>query len=236
MTDRTRLQHLRQFYKLLELLEQQAAARRLRVCHGRMNWPTRGVYFFMENGEPQSDTGTGLRVVRIGTHAITGKSKTTLCNRLSQLRGIQKTGRGNHRGSIFRLIVGTAILARDHTVCDSWGVSSSASRIIRDAEIHTEQQVSKYIGNMPFLWLEINDAHGPDSIRRYIERNSIALLSNLNQSPVEEPSPSWLGHQCDRRRVRASGLWNQNHTDEVYDPEFLNTLDELIQNKRASNI
>jgi hypothetical protein len=35
-----------------------------------MSWPRRGVYFFFENGEMRSETGTGPRVVRVGTHAM----------------------------------------------------------------------------------------------------------------------------------------------------------------------
>ena len=31
---------------------------------------------------------------------------------------------------------------------------------------------------MPFLWLEVPDPPGPDSLRGYIERNAIVLLSN----------------------------------------------------------
>ena len=33
-----------------------------------MYWPQRGVYFFMEDGEERSDSGSGLRIVRVGTH------------------------------------------------------------------------------------------------------------------------------------------------------------------------
>jgi hypothetical protein len=33
---------------------------------------------------------------------------------------------------------------------------------------------------------------------------------------------------CDRDRVRASGLWKQNHIDESYDPAFLDDLERLV--------
>ncbi len=81
---------------------------------------------------------------------------------------------------------------------------------------------------MPFLWLSIPDEPGPESLRGYIERNSIGLLSNYQQLALDPPSPSWLGHHSDRERVRRSGLWNQNHVDEPYDPGFLNRLEELV--------
>jgi hypothetical protein len=34
-----------------------------------MVWLQRGVYFFMEGGEHRTDSGEGLRIVRVGTHA-----------------------------------------------------------------------------------------------------------------------------------------------------------------------
>ena len=81
---------------------------------------------------------------------------------------------------------------------------------------------------MPFLWLAVNDAPGPDSQRGYIERNSIALLSNFNGKPIDPPSPSWLGRHCNQEHVRRSDLWNVRHVDEGYDPAFLGELSALV--------
>ena len=59
---------LLRFYALLERLEQKAGGMRtLTACSGRIDWPRRGVYFFLEDGERRSDTGQGLWIVRIGT-------------------------------------------------------------------------------------------------------------------------------------------------------------------------
>jgi hypothetical protein len=103
-----RLSDLVRYYDLLDRLEQKLGGeRRLSECSGRMDWPKRGVYFFFEPGEERRDSGHGPRVVRVGTHALTTNSRTTLWNRLSQHRGVEKSGGGNHRGSIFRLIVGS---------------------------------------------------------------------------------------------------------------------------------
>lgn len=98
------------FYHLLAGIEGRIGGRPvLAACDGRMDWPQRGVYFFFEAGEQRSFSGAGDRVVRVGTHAVTDKSRTTLWARLSQHRGSAKSGGGNHRGSIFRLLVGRAL-------------------------------------------------------------------------------------------------------------------------------
>src|SRR5437764_47154 len=96
------------FYKILAELERRVGGkRRLGECGRGIVWPRRGVYFFFESGEGRSDSGP--RVVRVGTHALKDGSGTTLWTRLSQHRGSMGTGGGNHRGSIFRLLVGAAI-------------------------------------------------------------------------------------------------------------------------------
>lgn len=92
-----------------------------------------------------------------------------------------------------------------------------------------ERTVSAVIGAMPFVWLAVDDAAGPDSLRGYIERNSIALLSNHRKAPIDPQSRHWLGHHCNRERVTASGMWNQNHVDEDYEPAFLDRLEQLVQ-------
>jgi len=78
--------------------------------------------------------------------------------------------------------------------------------------------------------IPVDDAPGTDSLRGYIERNSIALLSNYQKPPLDPASQKWRGHACDRgkARVRDSGLWNQNHVDEDYEPSFLETLERLV--------
>ena len=102
------------FYRILATLEKKVGGKRqLSKCDGRMEWPHRGVYFFFEPGELRTDSGNGARVVRIGTHALKVGSGTSLWNRLSQHRGMRGSGGGNHRGSIFRLLVGVAIKGRD---------------------------------------------------------------------------------------------------------------------------
>lgn len=225
-----RLADIQRFYALVQTIEERIGGRRLLAeCSGRMDWPRRGVYFFFEPGETRSDSGQGMRVVRIGTHAVSKGSTTTLWHRLSQHRGRLSTGGGNHRGSIFRLLVGTALAKREGAAVSSWGEVRSADALIVAREREHERRVSAYIGAMPFVWVEIGDEPGRDSMRGRIERNAIALLSNYGASVrLDPPSSGWLGVHSDRELVRESGLWNQNHVREPYDPAFLDDFERVI--------
>ena len=233
------------FYELLSGLEASiSGCRRLVECSGRMDWPQRGVYFFFEPGESRSLSGTGSRVVRVGTHALTSGSRSTLWQRLSQHRGNARGDGGNHRGSIFRLLVGIALAHRgDCPLPPSWGIGSDpgkaaqrlglASRTaVKDAEADLERRVSAYIGQMPFLWLNVPDAPSPQSARGRIERNAIALLSHARTPAADSPSANWLGLHSDRHRVRQSGLWNNNHVDELGEEAFLSKMAALVDSKQ----
>jgi len=221
------------------LAAQVGGPRRLQCCSAAMNWPTRGIYFFYERGEDRSSSGKSLRVVRVGTHALKAGAKSTLWGRLSQHRGSSRSGGGNHRGSIFRLLVGSALANQSGTALpDSWGVGSSVSEAarrlgveraaVKEAEADLESRVSGFIGQMPFLWLNVDDAPGPESDRDVIERNSIALLSCYCSPAADSPSPGWLGNSSDRERVRRSGLWNSDHVDAAHDPSFLDLMEAWI--------
>src|SRR5579863_8016157 len=98
-----------------------------------------------------------------------------------------------------------------------WSVGSSAPKAVRLAEAILEQDVSRYIGDMPFLWVEVSDAPSPASLRAYIERNCIALLSNLGKPPIDAPSAEWLGSHSPQETIRRSGLWNTKHVAERED-------------------
>ena len=125
---------------------------------------------------------------------------------------------------------------------DSWGFAGSrgeASRrlnvdriAINEAEASIEAGVSEYIGQMPFLWLDVNDAPGPNSNRGIIERNAIALLSSYRSPSADVSSRDWLGHYSNRERVRLSGLWNNNHVNATYDPAFLDEMESRIESTR----
>jgi hypothetical protein len=101
--------------------------------------------------------------------------------------------------------------------------------VLASNEAALEIEVSQYIGAMPFLWLDVDGPGGDDNQRGYIERNSIALLSNFQCVPTDAASPHWLGRYSDREKVRRSGLWNSNHVDEAYEPGFLEVLCQLVE-------
>jgi hypothetical protein len=229
----TRQDNLDTLYSLLDDLEATVGGKRkLGDCDGRMNWPDRGIYFFFHPDEPRSQTDQ-RRLTRIGTHAVSEGSSTSLWNRLRTHRGAQRgtyEGGGNHRGSVFRKRVGEAIIERDNLREEypEWGVGSSAARELRMEELDLERRVSEYIRELPFLWVDVDDEPSPESDRAYIERNMIALVSNIDTESIDPRREDWLGHHCPVTEIEQSGLWNINHVDEDYQPEFLDTFESYI--------
>lgn len=243
----SRLNDVRRFYSLLEELERKLGGRRvIGQAHGRQLWPTRGVYFVFEPGEERTTSGSGPRVVRVGTHALKSRSRTTLWGRLRSHRGAlsgRAPGGGNHRGSVFRLHVGTALLNEGEWGADvgrSWGDGASSIRAVRIAEAPLEHAVSEHIARMSLLWVRLDDPPGPDTKRGYIERNAVSLLSNYRareqksmhsgeQPIVDPPSSKWLGNRAKSERVQLSGLWNSDFVDGTYDPDSLTILEGIIR-------
>jgi hypothetical protein len=215
-----------------------------RVCGGKRllseckkggGGPDRGVYFFFEEGELREDA-VSPRVVRVGTHGLR-PSKSTLWGRLAQHKGNVGGSRpngGNHRGSVFRLHVGPALLGSGNwpdAIGCSWAVGATAAKEVRNAEYPLERAVSQRIGSMPFLWVCVDDEPSQLSERGVIERGAIATLSNLNRDPIDSPSVGWLGKSSARARIRESGLWNVNHVDEIVDSSWLEVLATRIGNR-----
>jgi hypothetical protein len=138
---------------------------------------------------------------------------------------------------VFRTVIGLAL--RDLTgkaEPQSWGRdrAAAADEPPERAELALEAAVSLYIGQMPFLFLAVEDEPGPRSERAFIERNSIALLSNYARPPLDPPSAGWLGKRCGREKVRQSGLWNTQHVDAAYDPSFMDTMKTLMEDMRQA--
>jgi hypothetical protein len=229
----TRRSDLDRLYELLDTLERHCGGRRrLADCSGRTGWPKRGVYFFFEPDEYREDSVTP-RVVRVGTHGLR-PSQSTLWGRLSQHKGSTGgtyPGGGSHRGSIFRLHVGMALLATGGwppEIGGVWSVGNSASRETKEVEYPLERAVSDYIGAMPFLWVTVNDPPSPSSDRGVIEAGAIALLSNLDRPPIDPPSPGWLGRRAQRPLIRDSGLWNVDHVRDTHHNRSLDALEAHV--------
>ena len=100
---------------------------------------------------------------------------------------------------------------------------------IRQVENDLEMRVSHYIGTMPFLWLNVDDAAGSESERSIIERNSIALLNSYLEPAVYPPSADWLGRYSNRVPVQRSGLWNNHYVDKSWDPSFLDAMERWVE-------
>jgi hypothetical protein len=212
---------------LAELKHRAGDPRTLAAATAATGWPRLGVYFFFEAGEVREDGAP--RVVRVGTHALRASSRTTLWKRLAQHRGNpggRSTGGGNHRGSVFRLHVGEALIARDGPVpgSESWGRGAKATPAIRVGEVEHERLVSRTIGAMPMLWLGVDDDPGPLSDRGLIERTCISILARDD----DPPSAAWLGRSSTRSSIRTSGLWNVNHVAEQTRADGLDALERWV--------
>lgn len=225
-----RVTDLATFYNLISEIEARHGGRRtFATLEAEPQWPVRGIYFFFEAGETRSVSGQGDRIVRVASHAMGGSAASGFWAGLMGNRG-GRSGRGNHRSSIFRQLVGDALLRRSGRSLPSWGLGGShrdaARRLgldldqLAEAETALEIEVSDYIGAMAFTWMALPDEASPDGRRGYAERQSIALLSNL-YATADPPSKDWLGRFSGRERVRESGLWNNNHVQKDYGDRFL---------------
>lgn len=240
----TRLDDLKRFYSLLEKHLSCQEGKCALANIGSFNIPKRGVYFIFDDNELRQDSGGGPRVVRIGTHGLRVGSDSELPGRLAHHRG-KADGDGNHRGSIFRLLVGQVLAAqRGPTSCPSWGLKKGIvhaalafgidEQQLVASELTIEKAVSEYLSRLQVAWLDIDDEPGPRSLRGYIEQNSIALLSNYERPALDPPSGDWLGHKSNRPRVRCSGLWNQHHVAKTPAAKFLDVLARLVDRQRGS--
>ena len=223
---------LAEFYGLMDFLANLPnQARPLSQLVGNRDMPQRGVYFFREPGEVCPDGSP--RIVRVGTHAVSTGSKSTLRARLKTHLGSQ-SGSGNHRGSIFRLHLGHALLSKEGRSLPTWGKGSVAPVELRSSpealanESALENKVSQHIGAMEVLWVDVPDEPSSESDRAFIERNAIGLLSSRRNPPATS-STNWLGSYSHREEIRSSRLWNLRHIDEVHDSAFLGRLASAVE-------
>jgi hypothetical protein len=192
--------------------------------------PMAGLYVFFEPGQTRPNGRP--RVVRVGTHALRSRSRTTLWQRLAQHRGYlggPNPGGGSHRGSIFRQHVGSALAGQhgDTDLLRSW-LASRPLPGFEDAERHLELEVSSVIRSMPFLWLSVPTSENGSSDRGMLEENSISLLSTLASGEQADTS-CWLGRHASSPKVRESSLWNVNHVTASTDDAFLGVIEEHVE-------
>lgn len=164
---------------------------------------TDGLYFFYEIGE-KSEHSKADRIVRIGNHP---RAKGGLVRRLQQ----HYSGRKN--GSVFRRLLGGAILRarQDDHHCllpapgrGHWELQNAKPCAICQP---VEEEVSKLLRqNCSFRCVAIEDRD---------ERNALEadLISLISACSICKPSSSWLGLQSYPEAVHLSGLWNSQFTE-----------------------
>lgn len=190
--------------------------------------PKRGVYIFIDPTECNFRK-TGPRVVRIGTHAVSAGSRASLRGRLRNHLG-PASQMGSHRGSIFRLHVGRAMLEAElgHESLPSWGQGQDAGAEIRALEQVHEISVSRYLRRLQVVYLDIDDEPSKDSMRARAEMQLIALFSDTMR-PIDLPSSEWLGLKSPVAPIRQSGLWNIRGVGGKYDPSGVGSVASLFE-------
>jgi hypothetical protein len=127
-------------------------------------------------------------------------SAATLWRRLAQHRGRQPGDVGGPRRShsVFRRHVGTAVIRRDRLgdeVLDDWFHYRH-----QPLEEQIELAVSRYIGVMPFLWLDV-----PDRTARMTSRRVRSACCHCVPGAPIRPLPAGSVGTLSRRRSGAPG-------------------------------
>jgi hypothetical protein len=212
-------------YNIIEGLDRTTGLMRMRDLFKR-EIPEAGIYLFFDEQEPRLKEITKLRVVRVGTHGVAEGSKASLRHRMRTHYGTV-SGEGNHRSSIFRLHVGRSLMnAKMVPAIASWGVQM-LDREALGAEREIEQAVSKYLGDLLVLLINVPGLSNKRNDRAYLEQSLISLLSNAC-NPLDPPNSGWLGLSSDKQEIRKSGIWNVNHVYQRVDPSFINVLDYYV--------
>ncbi|MBT1159863.1 hypothetical protein J1C56_30415 [Aminobacter anthyllidis] len=190
--------------------------------------PKRGVYIFLDGAE-RNFRGAGFRVVRIGTHAVSAGSQASLRGRLRNHLG-PSSQIGNHRGSIFRLHIGIAMLEAGpgHGSLATWGEGQDARPEVKSLEIAHELAVSRYLQDLEVVLLEVDDEPSKESLRAKVEMQLIALFSESMRT-IDCPGPDWLGLKSPVAQIRQSGLWNIRGIGGKYDPAAAGSVASIFR-------
>lgn len=180
-----------------------------------------GVYFMFHPDEMRSKRPHEGRVVRIG-------KSDNLAVRLRQHMG-DLSGAGSHRSSILRKHIGRALIQRDQkTGYRNWDEKKTPPKEILTLEKSLERLVSNEIGQFLFTWVGTKDSDEALNV----ERNSIALLSNIGRVEADRQSSEWLGKHSASVKIQQSGLWNDHHTTNMCDPNFMRRFSDLINSQK----
>ena len=164
--------------------------------------PQNGIYVLFEKGE---NGHNGDRIVRIGTH--TGENE--LINRLNQ-HFIKE----NKDRSIFRKNLGRCFLNRiSDPFLEKWNLDliSRANREKHEDEVDFEYQqeiehrVTGYLqGAFSFAVIQVSDKERRASLEA-------RLISTISTCDGCEPSQLWFGNYSPKKKIRESGLWQEQH-------------------------
>lgn len=202
---------LNKFYELINKLEKFESIDEFLKSEQKYS---KGVYFFFD---PAEKINNGYnRIIRVGSHGLSGKSNSTLKGRLRQHKGFLNGG-GNRRVSVFRRHVGNAIIKKENF----------DEKEVQDEVL--EKMISDYINSLPLAVLLFEDDADK---RRIFEKNSIRILSNCS----ENFNKDWLGSFSIDEKISKSGLWNIQHVKIKKEnekcaeiKEFLIALETLVK-------
>jgi hypothetical protein len=162
----------------------------------RTDLPNNGLYFFYEEGERFSVNGQlGDRIVRIGTHREQDRLPDRILNHF----------RGDRNTSIFRRLLGSAIIQRENPSdprLQQW--LEQGTPTLTDIEERVSRELREHFS---FRCVKVEDRDG----RMELEERLIATLARC--STTYPPSPNWLGLFAASEKVRESGIWNDQHVD-----------------------
>lgn len=224
-----RLRDLEIFYAAIGTARDSGQTFRLRDLSS-VKIPQKGVYVFLDWAE-RNFLGHHPRIVRIGTHGVSIGSKSTLRARLRNHLGLAD-GTGSHRGSVFRLHVGRALLQKQGaaSLMPSWGRGQDAPRETRLEEVPLERQVSSYLSRLEVFLMDIDDPSSSTSMRALAETQLIALLTD-GLDLLDRPSADWLGNASITDSIRRSGLWNVRDVGKPYQSKRPGAVSDLVSRK-----
>ena len=210
----SRVDDLNRFYLLLDELEIACGGKRILETSARSSgWPTRGVYFFFEEGEVRED-GRTLRVVRLAP---------TDCGRRRAPCGV---GCRSTRVSLAEaclaegttgLSISSCMWARpswarrngSEAVRASWSVGSNCDQGANEwpSTRWSSPSVSGFEQCQCYGWMsrtsQVSGAIEESSNVDY--RTTEAISNEVPSTPLRH---AWLGRSSVREKIKGSGLWN----------------------------